>query len=505
MGLVLGIAVCLTSGSADAHSVRGNVALSEQVYLSLLGLGPRVGPRGAQRAARRIEKFLRGAGYELATVTASVSDSGELFMVVDEGRLERIVLPGQSALKAVAFQVMADVSTKVFNRPELEGELARLSSEYGLHVERYEIVATEAVPAATFPSLASLTEDWVPPPAKHQLEIYLVEEDLPTGVALELGFRSPDGLVAGVGYRSHGLIGDDTRFEVLPIVGLRVQDFVSDGEGRRKVSRAELALRWYSPAFVDRSLRIIAEPRAGWINRQRLDLQMTSYDQLLVDPSLIVAWTPRRDLEFELGAGASMQRLLQINSETEPLEALYPTERVRPFVRATADLELGRRDAFLQELEVDTRLYLTPRRNTFSLDVEYELSTLLGWDLARTEVAGTTVLGDVPFTHERSIGRFLRGVFGNSSYTALAAGLSLEYQISVARDLYRLAIFHDGVVFEAVDRMTGARSPAVANSFGLGVCGLLLDTFDAGIYYAVGLSSEESLDHGVTLSVKQVF
>ena len=502
MGLVLGIAVCLTSGSADAHSVRGNVALSEQVYLSLLGLGPRVGPRGAQRAARRIERFLRGAGYELATVTASVSDSGELFMVVDEGRLERIVLPGQSALKAVAFQVMADVSTKVFNRPELEGELARLSSEYGLHVERYEIVATEAAPAATFPSL---TEDWVPPPAKHQLEIYLVEEDLPTGVALELGFRSPDGLVAGVGYRSQGLIGDDTRFEMLPIVGLRVQDFVSDGEGRRKVSRAELALRWYSPAFVDRSLRVIAEPRAGWINRQRLDLQMTSYDQLLVDPSLIVAWTPRRDLEFELGAGASMQRLLQINSETEPLEALYPTERVRPFVRATADLELGRRDAFLQELEVDTRLYLTPRRNTFSLDVEYELSTLLGWDLARTEVAGTTVLGDVPFTHERSIGRFLRGVFGNSSYTALAAGLSLEYQISVARDLYRLAIFHDGVVFEAVDRMTGARSPAVANSFGLGVCGLLLDTFDAGIYYAVGLSSEESLDHGVTLSVKQVF
>ncbi len=501
----MGLLLALAAPRVQAHVVRGNVALSDQVYLSLVKVGPRVDRRGARRAARRVQAFLRDAGYELATVTASVSDAGELFMVIDEGRLERIVLPGQSALKAVAFQVMADLPVKVFNRPEFESELARLAEEYGLHVERYEIVETEASPPATFPSLASLTEDWVPPPAKHRLEIYLVDEELPTGVALHLGFRSPEGLVAGLGYRTRGLIGDRSRFEVLPIVGVRVQDFVSDGEGRRLLSRAELAMRWYSPPIVDRELRIIAEPRISWINRQRLDLQIVSYDQMIADPSLMLAWTPGRDFEIELGGGASVQRLLNIDSDPEPLTALYPTERWRPFVRAKADLELGHRDAFLQEIELDTRLYFTPRRNTFSVDLEYEMSTLLGWDLVRTEVAGTSVLGDVPFTHERSIGRFLRGVFGNFSYTALAAGLSLEYQISVARDLYRFAIFHDGVVFQARDRMTGARSPAVANSFGIGICGLLLDTFDAGAYYAVGLSSEESFDHGITVSVKQVF
>lgn len=187
--------ILVVARPAAAHVVRGNVALADTVYLSLVDAPTRVSERRARRIARKVQTFLRDAGYEIATATASVSESGEMFLLVDEGRLEKVVLPGQSALKALAFQVITSLPDKVFNRPLLDKELARIHEEYGIEVDRYEVVQVDEAPLQTFPELSALTEDWVPPPARHRLEVYLREETLGTGMTLHVDYRSPDGAI----------------------------------------------------------------------------------------------------------------------------------------------------------------------------------------------------------------------------------------------------------------------------------------------------------------------
>lgn len=501
-------AMLATSSPADAHSIRGNVVLGDSVYLSLLKLPPgrRVGPRYARNAARRVEKFLVDAGYELATVTASVSDDGELFLIVDEGRLEKIILPGQSGLAAAAFQVMLDLPDKVFNRYKLDAEIARLHQEYGLTVDHYTVAKTETS-SATFPKLAELTASWVPAPANHRLEVHLLRQQLSTGVALHLAYESPDGLQTGLGYRARGPFSNNSRVELMPVVGLRVQDALSDAQGRRFVSRAELAARYYSPPLdTHGKVRLILEPRIALLNRQRLDLGVRSYDQLLVDPSVLLVWKPLRDFEVEMGAGVSVQRIYAVNGET-PMIMRFPTNDPRPFLSMSAEIELARSKSsqILHELEVDGRVLFTPARNTFAFDVEYEASIARGWDLIEVEVMGSTVLGDVPFTRERSVGRFLRGVYGTYFFTNLGGGVAVEYQFSLARDLYRLGVFHDGVAFRYVDPDTGQIQAAFADSFGVGLHHLLLDTFEVGAYFAVGFNTVGQRDQGISIALSQVF
>lgn len=254
-------------------------------------------------------------------------------------------------------------------------------------------------------------------------------------------------------------------------------------------------------------MRILAEPQVSLRNRQRLDLNVASYDQLLFDPSLMLRFEPGRRIFVEAGGGVALQRILGVNEVEGAPELIdrYPSNAARPFVRVRAEISLGSRRDVAHEVEADTRFLYAPDQRTFELDLDYSLVVRNGYDLAMAHVGTTSVLGDVPFTRERSIGRFLRGVYGARHFTDLGAGATLEYQLSVARDLFRVAAFHDLAVFRATDRNDGTRRPAIANSFGLGLTGLVLDTFDATAYYAVGFNSVGSMSHGVSLSISQIF
>ena len=96
--------------------------------------------------------------------------------------------------------------------------------------------------------------------------------------------------------------------------------------------------------------------------------------------------------------------------------------------------------------------------------------------------------------------------FGNGDiYVEKVAGLSLEFRLSLARDLFKLGVFHDAAVFGELDRAGGGETFRFANSFGLGFHALILDTFQLDLYYAFGFNSEEDFDHGPSASLKKVF
>ena len=90
-------------------------------------------------------------------------------------------------------------------------------------------------------------------------------------------------------------------------------------------------------------------------------------------------------------------------------------------------------------------------------------------------------------------GRYVRGVFGDRYYVKRVAALALEFRWSLARDLYKISVFHDLAVYGELDREHGGDHPRVADAFGL------------NLYYSFGFTSDGKFDRGVSASISKAF
>src|SRR5437660_1386465 len=83
---------------ADLLVFHGNVAMVEDVYRSVLELPPgmKATPDNAHSVATRLRRFLRRAGYSLATVRAR-AEASHIVVDVDEGRLDKTIFLGRGA------------------------------------------------------------------------------------------------------------------------------------------------------------------------------------------------------------------------------------------------------------------------------------------------------------------------------------------------------------------------------------------------------------------------
>src|SRR5438105_104 len=121
--------------------VRGNVALVDDVYLSVLDLAP--GTKATQPSARaiaqKLRRFLHRAGYSLATVRAR-SEGQQIVVEVDEGRLDKVIFLGGGAFETLRLRLDLHLQEDVFNKPELERQLKQLSRRLGLAEFAYEVV-----------------------------------------------------------------------------------------------------------------------------------------------------------------------------------------------------------------------------------------------------------------------------------------------------------------------------------------------------------------------------
>src|SRR5690606_16132732 len=112
---------------------RGNKVLPEEVYRTVLKLPPQAAPDEATAEAVReqLQTFLRVAGYEISHVVTTVTDGG-VEVDLDEGQLEKVVFKGRLTVQTVRFKLALDIPHDVFNRPDLERQVAQLSEELGL-------------------------------------------------------------------------------------------------------------------------------------------------------------------------------------------------------------------------------------------------------------------------------------------------------------------------------------------------------------------------------------
>lgn len=490
-----GVAGAFVPGLASGAELRveGAEVVDLQVYRRAAALHPTRLPtaRTASAAARRVQSHLREAGYELARVQARV-EGATVVLRVDEGKLDRIVFPGQDALRTVGLQLALELPKDVFNRPLLEAQIPRLERQFDVSIERFEVRRrTESRKGGLGPGRVEELERLLtlPPPAAHDLYIFAERDFLPAGLEFTADSFGPDGFTSWLMYRFKSAFLDDDRFEVTGELGLRLQDVFEDPKGRRFVSRGGMSARWVSPPLF--GLRPFIGPRALLINRQRRDLGIRSYDFVEVESTLGLAWPIVEEATLSLSFGLQYRQLLGV-VEQDPLPRSDPEDEARLLYGLRLDLNFGR------DLRIDRRDRIFVDGRVFQSFIGGELWTLhagwdrnfrLGFDEFIVKVDGQSVAGDVTFTDEIRVSDHLRGLFGDEFYTEHILSVGLEYQFAIVRDYLKLGVFHDGALFRGVDRTDGSTSPEVANAFGLGLHTLAFDTFKISIYGVFGFIS----------------
>src|SRR5258708_7064195 len=135
------LALLLLAAPGDLLVFRGNVAMVEDVYRAVLDLpaGTQATPANARLVASSLLRFLRKAGYKLATVRARAQ--GEQIVVdLDEGLLDKTIFIGGGAFETLRLRLDLHLQNDVFNQFELERQLRALGRRLGLSGFAYEIV-----------------------------------------------------------------------------------------------------------------------------------------------------------------------------------------------------------------------------------------------------------------------------------------------------------------------------------------------------------------------------
>jgi hypothetical protein len=89
-----------------------------------------------------------------------------------------------------------------------------------------------------------------------------------------------------------------------------------------------------------------------------------------------------------------------------------------------------------------------------------------------------------------------------TDYARKLGSTGLEFRYSLLRDVIKVGLFYDQVLFGAIDRTADTES---LRSGGPAVHLLLADQFQVDMHLAVGWSTKGATDHGISLGLRRVF
>jgi hypothetical protein len=193
-----------------------------------------------------------------------------------------------------------------------------------------------------------------------------------------------------------------------------------------------------------------------------------------------------------------------------PLIDETPAAQTRPYAEAFAqvlfnpdELRTDRR----HRLCVEARFYTgsTSSRGAVRLHAFWQRRFPIGWHELLWEARGTLLEGQVLFPDEESIGQHLKGAFGGSDFARKLASTGLEFRYSLLRDVFKVGLFYDQVLFGLLDRTINAWSVGSAGAGGPAFHLLLADEFQVDAYFAVGWKTNGSADFAPALVLRQVF
>lgn len=499
----------------------GNAVLADEVYLALIEL-----PEGAKPDDEtvvlvhdQVEDFLRRSGYELANVVVTPSGDG-LKVDIDEGRLEKIVFRGRFTFQMVRLKLALDLPREVFNKPQLERELAALSTQLGIDTPTWELVASEQVrhqgpqlttlgPLNTLKGAALLHAQ-----EKFELHLYFREREWSQGPGLDIRISYFDGLELGVNYQGRSLLFDDDRWRAGLMGGLGLRQDIPANVLYVFPSRLSAELQWFSPGLDEgKKVRPFIWLRGEGTGRQRKDLDLENY--FLSNSELSLNVNMQINEPFSLSIGYGFQHLYLFGPQaprgSPPAPAPVDPERIRNFFQLRSEYLFWAGNARWDRRHavwLDGRVYSNYNRFdqlTFAeVRLYYQLVLPQGWNDVWIKVRGTWLTGDVLYTFEEPLGDHLRGVFGDI-WVRTAASLRAEYRLSLSRDVFKLGVFTDVAAYGELDRLTNAQTPRFGVAFGPSFNTLIEGMFQLDMQLSFGIVSTGRFNTGVNATLVKVF
>ena len=511
---------CVGSAAAEVTKpplveFRGNVLFDELVYRSVLQLPETAGATAAEAraVAFKLRSFLRGAGYDLATVRAKVV--GEQIVVeIDEGRLDKIVVFGEGLMETFRFKLELAMPDGVFNRPILERQLRVLANRYRLRRYSYELVPTE-VQEGDAPQIEELEPlpvlRGIRPGQRYELHIVIASSPWSRGFSPEVSIASPEGLGAGGQYREQDFWVPDDRWELRARAAGAVRQHLDSDSSQLVLTRLFAQGRWLSPPVLTESLRPALTVRGDYLSLQRPDLHLDSFHQTTFAASFDASvFRPRAMIAVGLGVERRFLVSLVKASGANPLIDETPRAQTRPYAEAIAEVVFNP-----GELRTDRKHLLDFEARAYSgspssdkavwLRAVYQRRFPFGWHELWWQARGTLLAGGVLFPDEESVGTHLHGAFGPSDFARKLASTGFEFRYSLLRDVIKVGLFYDQVLFGAIDRTTNVESLTSAGAGGPAVHLLLADQFQVDAYFAVGWKTDGAADNAASLVLRQVF
>jgi len=509
--LLLGAA---SAAASDLVVFRGNVLFDELVYRSVLQLpeNTRATDANARAASAKLRGFLLRAGYDLASVRATVVD-GQIVIEIDEGRLDKIIVLGEGLVETIRFRIELVMPSEVFNRPSLERQLRAFGERYRLHHYSYELVPAE-VQENHGPQIEELEPllglPGVQPGLRYQVNIHITSSPWSRGFSPDLSIGSPEGLGAGGHYREQDYFVSDDRWVVLGRVAGGMRSYLDVPGSRPVLTRGLLEARWFSPPVFTPSLRPALTVRGDVLSLQRADLHLESFNQATYAASL-EAGVFRPFWTLAVGGGIERRFLFGLVKAlgANPLIDQTPRAQTRPYGEASAEVILNPEELRTDRkhrLDFEARFYTGSRSSGQALWLRggWQRRFPIGWHEILWEARGTLLAGEVLFPDEESAGNYLSGAFGGD-FARRLAGSKIEFRYSLLRDVFKLGLFYGQVFFGAIDRTLGTTSVVSAGAGGPALHILVADEFQIDVYAAVGWKSDGSTDFAPALVLRQVF
>ncbi|ADO72413.1 hypothetical protein [Stigmatella aurantiaca] len=531
-GWLCGLLLLLASVSSAEETERrreplvfsGNVVLSDELYLAVLDLpiGFVASSAEAERVRDRLLSFLLQAGYELARVDA-VLQGDRIFVDIDEGRVEKVILRGQGSLRTVQLIIGLGLPHNVFNRPYLKRQFAELREHNGVEVDHYELVRRDDV-THLGPQVKNLepiplidTRSWstnhplLPPRDDYQLHVVFHRREWVPGLGVYAGLSGVDGLRLGVEYKGENLLLSTDRWRASTQLGTKIRTDVVDEHDYLALTRASSEVQWLAPRL-HLGIRPALAFKGEFTSRQRPDVGLESYFATRAQLALGLIYDLLPGTILALGLGAEKFDVFSLRrvEGSGAIEGIEPSSTFQPFLGATAqvtfDTDEIRRDR-RHEIEVVGRYSPDSTGRSYGLlTYRYQKVCEIGWHDVWVTSRGAFLWGKMPFTEEQPVGGpHVRGVFDDRFYTRNVVSTGLEARFSLIRDLYKVGLFTDVAVFGQRELAQGTEKARIVGGLGPSVHLLLADTFQFDLYYSVGLARGGEVDSGFSAVLKQAF
>ena len=288
-------ALCLLAVGTPLITVEGNKVLTDDVYRSVLALGPVVtaststtapptlawvpllesDPEAAARVIReQVQDFLLSSGYDLARVEVEATPA-QVTLHVDEGQLDKVIFLREGTLANVELRFALHLPSEIFNRPLLERKLKKLAEDTNITRAYYELVPTRPVEHRGIqveePTLIRGLR-LLNPGSHHELRIRL-ERDVPrAGLSLGLGFSGSDGFYGKVGYRAGDLLFRRDRLDTEARVAFYLGDEIQSDRNPFGISHVQGKVRWSPVPLGSDAVRSYLAVDFDLFGRRRNDL-----------------------------------------------------------------------------------------------------------------------------------------------------------------------------------------------------------------------------------------